>query len=189
MTPSFPRVIQPTVLGKRPPPRRVTPTGLSPSMAGRSRPLRLPRRGGMWPPPRQPHIPVQSPERVRFELCPFPSPVLRASQLVSLPPPTEMLQFGGFPLPAGSARGSPLAGGPIRGSPDPSLLAAPRGLWQLATPFVGARAEPSTRRRSSEHGRTRRSFARRLCGALTGHSRGLAPRPRRCRLRGVISRL
>ncbi len=189
MTPSFPRVIQPAVLGKRPPPRRVTPTGLSPSVAGRSRPLRLPRRGGMWPPPGQPHIPVQSPERVRFELCPFPSPVLRASQLVSLPPPTEMLQFGGFPLPAGSARGSPLAGGPIRGSPDPSLLAAPRGLWQLATPFVGARAEPSTRRRSSERGRTRRSFARRLCGALTGHSRGLAPRPRRCRLRGVISRL
>ena len=105
--------------------------------------------GGIGSPP-QPHIRPQLPGGVRFELCPFPSPVLRASRLVSLPPPTEMLQFGGFPLPAGSARGLPLAGGPIRGSPDLSLRAAPRGFWQLATPFLGARAEPSTRRRSSE---------------------------------------
>ncbi len=105
--------------------------------------------GGIGPPP-QPHIRLPSRGDVRFELCPFPSPVLRASHLVSLPPPTEMLQFGGFPLPAGSARGLPLAGGPIRGSPDLSLHAAPRGFWQLATPFLGARAEPSTRRRSSE---------------------------------------
>ena len=88
--------------------------------------------------PRQPHIPLLSPEGVRFELCRFRSPLLTASRLVSLPPPTEMLQFRGFPLPAGSARGSPLAGGPIRECPDLSLRAAPRALSQLATPFFGA---------------------------------------------------
>ena len=66
--------------------------------------------------------------------------------MVSFPPPTEMLHFGGFPLPAGSAatqRGGRI---PIRASPDLRLLAPTRGLSQLATPFLGARAEPSTRR-------------------------------------------
>ena len=144
MTPGFPRVFQPTVLGRGPDRWWVTPTGLSPSMAGRSRPLRLPHQ--RLPIPPQPHIHPLSRAGVRFELSPFPSPVLRASRLVSPPPPTEMLQFGGFPLPAGSALSGGIA---IRGSPDLSLPAAPRGLWQLATPFLGARAEPSTRRRSS----------------------------------------
>jgi hypothetical protein len=36
--------------------------------------------------------------RVRFELFPFRSPLLREFQLVSFPPPTWMLPFGGFPL-------------------------------------------------------------------------------------------
>ena len=35
---------------------------------------------------------------IRFALCRFLSPVLTASQLVSFPPPTKMLQFGGFPF-------------------------------------------------------------------------------------------
>ena len=35
-------------------------------------------------------------------------------------------------------RGSPLPGFPIRASPDHSLLAAPRGLSQLATPFIAS---------------------------------------------------
>jgi len=42
---------------------------------------------------------------------------------------------------------TPTVGGPIRGSPDLRLHAPPRGLSQLATPFLGAQAEPSTRRR------------------------------------------
>ena len=54
-------------------------------------------------------------------------------------------QGGGFPSAAGY---SPAAGGPIRGSPDQRLRAPTRGLSQLATPFVGARAEPSTGRLS-----------------------------------------
>jgi hypothetical protein len=32
----------------------------------------------------------------RFRLCPFRSPLLRASRLISLPPGTEMFQFPGF---------------------------------------------------------------------------------------------
>lgn len=51
----------------------------------------------------------------------------------------------GFP----SARGySPRAGGPIRGSRVPRLPAPTPGISPLAAPFVGARAEPSTGRRT-----------------------------------------
>lgn len=35
---------------------------------------------------------------IRFALCPFRSPLLRASQLVSFPAPTKMLHFGAFPI-------------------------------------------------------------------------------------------
>ena len=41
----------------------------------------------------------------------------------------------------------PTVGGPIRGSPDRRLHAPTRGLSQLVTPFIGAQAEPSARRR------------------------------------------
>ena len=58
-----------------------------------------------------------------------------------LPPPHR---GGGFPSAAGS---SPAAGSPIRGSRVPRLPAPTPGLSQLATPFLGARAEPSTGRR------------------------------------------
>ena len=37
------------------------------------------------------------PVRIWFELSPFRSPLLRGSLLVSLPPPTKMFPFGGFP--------------------------------------------------------------------------------------------
>ena len=82
-------------------PFQLTPTGLSPSMAGRSRPLRLHWRGATRPGP-QPHIPLRFPGGVWFGLFPFRSPLLRESRLVSFPPPTWMFPFGGFPLPAGS---------------------------------------------------------------------------------------
>lgn len=44
------------------------------------------------------HISSPFRERIRFALGPLRSPLLRASRLISLPPPTKMLQFGGFPL-------------------------------------------------------------------------------------------
>ena len=83
---------------------------------------------------------------VRFRLFPFRSPLLRKSQLVSPPPPTKMFQFGGFPL-LSEHRPKPV-GSPIRASSDLRLHAPTRGLSQLATPFIGTQAKPSTRQRS-----------------------------------------
>jgi hypothetical protein len=77
--------------------------GLSPSTAGRSRPFRLQLRGSSRA--LQHHIPQLFPVRVRFGLFPFRSPLIWESQLISFPPPTWMLPFGGFPLPYGSSQG------------------------------------------------------------------------------------
>ena len=82
--------------GSQPNSFRNTSTGLSPSTAGCSKPPRLRRLGGGRALPL--HILCTSPCRVRFGLLPFQSPLLRECHLVSLPPPTKMLQFGGFPL-------------------------------------------------------------------------------------------
>ena len=70
--------------------------------------------------------------------------------LVSLPPPTKMLPFGGFPLPSGEHREDLAAfpiGSPIQASPDLRLPAPTRGLSQLVTSFLSVQAELSTRRR------------------------------------------
>jgi hypothetical protein len=77
--------------------------GLSPSTAGRSRPFRFQLRGSSRA--LQHHIPQRFPSRVQFGLFPFRSPLIRESQLISSPPPTWMLPFGGFPLPYGSSPG------------------------------------------------------------------------------------
>src|SRR5690242_9798265 len=83
---------------------------------------------------------------LRFGLYPVRSPLLRVSRLISLPPGTEMFHFPGLPpcsyIPAcaGPLLHDDIAfampGFPIRTSTDQSLLAAPRGLSQLATSFV-----------------------------------------------------
>ena len=68
----------------------LSPTGLSPSSAPRSRGLRLASPDasvGPTTPGRQ---------APRFGLRPFRSPLLRESRLISLPPGTEMFQFPGF---------------------------------------------------------------------------------------------
>ena len=77
-------------------PRRVTPTGLSPSTAGLSSPLRLPRQRRTRA--HNTTSPTGFPRGIWFGLSPFRSPLLRGSLLVSLPPPTKMFPFGGFPL-------------------------------------------------------------------------------------------
>ena len=79
---------------------------------------------------------------------PFGRPYSGNPILVSFPPPTEMLHFGGFPLPEGAPRIGFRGRIPIRASPDLRLHAPTRGLSQLATPFFGARAELSTRQLS-----------------------------------------
>ena len=86
----------------------LSPTGLSPSLAGRSRPIRLAKRlvtlrriprsarfGPTTPAPQR----LGPSTRRRFRLFPVRSPLLRESQLLSLPPGTEMFQFPGYPPP------------------------------------------------------------------------------------------
>ena len=77
---------------------------------------------------------------LRFRLFPFRSPLLGESRLISVPAGTEMFHF-----PAWASRflwiqkrigGIHRLGFPIRRSPDHGLLAAPRGLSQLATSFI-----------------------------------------------------
>ncbi len=111
-------------------------TGLSPSMARRSRRLRPLEDEGL---PHH-HISPVFPRGIRIGLCRFRSTLLTASLLLSLPAGTKMIQFPAFPLLTECRRSG---GWPIRESPDRRLRAPPRGLSQLATPFVGSRAKPS----------------------------------------------
>ncbi len=75
-----------------------------------------------------------------FRLFPFRSPLLGESRLISIPAGTEMFHF-----PAWASRvlciqtrigGIHRLGFPIRTSADHGLLAASRGLSQLATSFI-----------------------------------------------------
>ena len=83
---------------------------------------------------------LRSQWKTGFGLFRVRSPLLAESLLFSLPPGTEMVHFPGFArtrlciqqaVPACKREGFP-----IRKSPDQSLLAAPRGLSQLATSFI-----------------------------------------------------
>jgi hypothetical protein len=69
-----------------------SPTGLSPSLAPRSRGLQLTSPAASVGPT------TPRPQGARFRLGPVRSPLLRASRLISLPPGTEMFQFPGFAL-------------------------------------------------------------------------------------------
>ena len=72
----------------------------------------------------------------RFRLFPVRSPLLRESLSVSLPPATKRFYFAGFGSCKSRMAGHLQPGFPIRRSTDHSLLAAPRGLSQLATSFI-----------------------------------------------------
>lgn len=67
--------------------------------------------------------------------------------LLSLPPPTKMFQFGGFPILNGSANQSKdyLLGSPIRQSWVQKMYAPRPSLSQLTTTFIGSQAKPSPR--------------------------------------------
>ena len=78
----------------------------------------------------------------RFRLTPVRSPLLGGSRLLSLPPGTEMFQFPGFPLPAlcvqtGVTRHDPRRVSPFGHPRIKARLAAPRGLSQPPTSFIG----------------------------------------------------
>ena len=101
---------------------------LSLLLAGPTTPLQHPRQG----------VPLQ-----RFRLFPFRSPLLRESRLFSLPRGTEMFQFPRFPLSALCVQAGVTGHYPSRVSPfgHPRItarLAAPRGLSQPPTSFIGS---------------------------------------------------
>ena len=68
--------------------------------------------------------------------------------LVSFPPPTKMLPFGGFPLRKGAPRlRRAMVRSLIQASPVLWLHAPTRGVSPLAAPFFSSQAEPFSRRR------------------------------------------
>ncbi len=107
-------------------------TGLSPSLAGLSRPLPLPSFSASVAPT------TPTPQGGRFRLCPFRSPLLRASHLISLPPGTEMFQFPGFAHSAECDGPHDPPGCPIRPSRDQCVCAAPPSLSQLTAAFLAS---------------------------------------------------
>ena len=76
-----------------------------------------------------------TPQRHRFRLFPFRSPLLWESIFLSLPAGTKMFQFPTFALLTQCRAFSP-TGSPIRISPDQFLFADPRGFSQLTTSFL-----------------------------------------------------
>ena len=82
----------------------------------------------------------------RFRLIPFRSPLLRESLLLSFPRVTEMFQFTRFPLPALCVQAGVTLHDECRVSPfgHPRIeawSAAPRGLSQPPTSFIGSRRQ------------------------------------------------
>jgi hypothetical protein len=109
----------------------VPPTGLSPSMAPRSRGLQLHAHTAYVGP-----TTPKRPKALRFGLFPVRSPLLRESRLISLPSGTEMFQFPEFASPYGDDGDRSPPGCPIRPSKDRRMCAPPLGLSQLTTAFI-----------------------------------------------------
>ena len=83
---------------------------------------------------------------LRFRLIPFRSPLLRESIFLSLPPATKMFQFAGLPPLAlcVQARVPAHYHGWVSPFGDPRIKAcsaAPRGLSQPSTSFIGSRCQ------------------------------------------------
>ena len=101
-------------------------------------------RGVRGPLRRAPPTPnAQRPRAVtcaRFGLFPFRSPLLGESRLLSFPPGTEMFHFPGFASPTRSGIAGHYPGwvAPLGDPRINACLAAPRGLSQLATPFIAS---------------------------------------------------
>jgi hypothetical protein len=131
---------------------RVSPTGLLPFVASRSKRARLPHTF-VTPRPRcgattsllQPRLEL-GPQAIaleRFGLVPFRSPLLRESRFLSFPPVTEMCQFTGLASPAlcvqAGIRAHYHAWVPPFGDPRVNGCSAPhRGLSQPSTSFFAS---------------------------------------------------
>jgi hypothetical protein len=107
-------------------------TGLSPSLASRSREVHLTCHAASA----APTTPI--PQGDRFGLGPFRSPLLRTSRLISLPPGTEMFQFPGFASFRRRMTGFRQPGCPIRPSRDHRVCATPPSFSQLTTAFIAS---------------------------------------------------
>ena len=130
--------------------RSLSPTGLSPTMACRSRAVRL--AIDLVTPPGPRRVPMidsynPTPETAAAYhaglVWAIPVSLATTKGMISFPPATEMFQFAGLPPPGlfGSARSDwalPQPGFPIRTSPDHCLLATPRSFSQPATSFIGS---------------------------------------------------
>ena len=128
----------------------LSPTGLSPSLARRSRRFRLaiefltPQK-----PCRAPTIDSYNPHSETAatyhaeSVWAIPVSLATTQGMISFPPATEMFQFADLPHPglfdsAWSDRALPRPGFPIRTPPDQCLLAAPRSVSSPATSFIGS---------------------------------------------------
>ena len=130
--------------------RSLSPTGLSPAMACRSRTVRL--AIGLVTPPGPCRVPTIDSYNPNSETAAtyhaelvwaLPFSLATTKGMISFPPATEMFQFAGLPPPGlfDSTRGDwalPQPGFPIRTSPDQRLLATPRSFTQPATSFIGS---------------------------------------------------
>jgi hypothetical protein len=115
-----------------------SPTGLSPSTVRRSRHVRLPK-----PASTEVHYstsPHPCRAGIRFVLCRFRSPLLTASLLISCPPPTRMLYFGGFPFlseyPLRDRSSDSVIGGSQVPCAYPPLIAAWHDLHRRPSPAI-----------------------------------------------------
>ena len=127
----------PPYLGYPPGLRVVSPTGLSPSLAGLPRPLDYDSK--------VPSVaPLPPPSLLSgFGLLPFRSPLLGESLLFSFPPGTEMFHFPGFASPALSIQAGIRKHYPAGVSPFGYLriiawFAAPRSFSQRPTSFIAS---------------------------------------------------
>ncbi len=115
-----------------------SPTGLSPSSVRRSRHVQLGKSAGT----EVHHSTSPRPRRagIRFVLCRVRSPLLAASQLISCPPPTRMLYFGGFPFlaecPLRDRSSDSVIGGSQVPCAYPPLIAAWHDLRRRPSPAI-----------------------------------------------------
>ena len=127
----------PPYLGYPPVSSVVSPTGLSPSMAGLPRPFDYDSR--------VPYAAPQPPPSLLsgFSLLPFRSPLLGESLLFSFPPGTEMFHFPGFASPRlliqrGIDRHYPVGVSPFGYLRIIAWFAAPRSFSQRPTSFIAS---------------------------------------------------
>ena len=153
MPPSFPRQNQAVVLGDARLPSPAYAYGAVTLYGGAFQPTSASPAGGHWRAPRNPTSPRAFARGFGLGSPPFGRPYSGDPYWFLLLPLLRCFRPGGSRsvLPPSRAvsralRVDPAAGSPIRGSPDQRPRAPTRGLSQLATPFLGARAEPSTGR-------------------------------------------